>query len=218
MVSLMTQIPRKDPSVVIKKKKCSRVENAWYYDQLSSDSMFYFYERWLFPPCRGKDWKGHQHLFVPSPFLFSPPPCCCTQSSIHNPHCNAPSHPPPCISISNLLVCHYLLPFLKTLWCWTNMLHIMLILWLLPDWLALSPNHCLSRKIPNALWIVTFVLHFPILILIISASPHGPGLCTFILTLASLLLIGVTLPFSLVFCLKVIFFIIDILLLTIRAF
>ena len=41
--------------------------------------------------------------------------------------------------------------------------------------------------------------------LIISASPHGPGLCTFILTLASLVLCGVTLPFSLIFCLKVTF-------------
>ena len=42
-----------------------------------------------------------------------------------------------------------------------------------------------------------------IIVLIISASPHNPGVCTIILTLASLVLIGVTLPFSLVFCLKV---------------
>ena len=44
-----------------------------------------------------------------------------------------------------------------------------------------------------------------IIVLIISASPHNPGVCTIILTLASLVLIGVTLPFSLVFCLKVYF-------------
>jgi len=44
---------------------------------------------------------------------------------------------------------------------------------------------------------------FLIIVLIISASPHNPGVCTIILTLASLVLIGVTLPFSLVFCLKV---------------
>ena len=37
----------------------------------------------------------------------------------------------------------------------------------------------------------------------IPASPHGPGVCSLILTVASLLLIGVTLPFSLIFCLKV---------------
>ena len=46
---------------------------------------------------------------------------------------------------------------------------------------------------------------FLIIVLIISASPHNPGVCTIILTLASLVLIGVTLPFSLVFCLKVYF-------------